>query len=54
MKLSVILGVLQMIMGVLFKGVNDVYFKDWVGFICVFIPQICFITLIFGWIILLI
>lgn len=54
MKLAVILGVLQMIMGVLFKGVNNIYFRDCAGFMLVFIPQLCFIVFIFGWMIVLI
>lgn len=38
MKLSVILGVTQMILGVFLKGSNAIYFKNKLDFICEFIP----------------
>lgn len=38
MKLSVIIGVIHMIFGVLMKGVNTLYFKNYLDFFCEFIP----------------
>ncbi len=38
MKLSVILGVIQMIFGILMKGANTIFFKNWIDFFCEFIP----------------
>jgi V-type H+-transporting ATPase subunit a len=37
MKLSVILGVSQMILGILMKGLNAIYFKRWSEFVFEFI-----------------
>ncbi|KAH7827616.1 putative H+-ATPase subunit [Monocercomonoides exilis] len=49
MKLSVIIGVAHMIVGILFKGANDVYFKNKVNLYCEFIPQIILMTAMFGY-----
>jgi V-type H+-transporting ATPase subunit a len=49
MKMSVILGVMHMLFGVLLKGVNAVYFRDWIDFLCGFIPQFIFMTILFGY-----
>jgi len=49
MKLSVIVGVSQMIVGVFLKAINCIHFNHWMDFICEFIPQIIFMFLIFGW-----
>lgn len=38
MKLSVIIGVTHMLFGVLMKGVNTLYFKNYLDFFCEFIP----------------
>ncbi|CAD8160401.1 unnamed protein product [Paramecium octaurelia] len=49
MKLSVILGVIHMLFGILMKGVNTLYFKNYVDFFCEFIPQLLFMICTFGW-----
>lgn len=54
MKLSVILGVLQMLFGIVLKGVNAVYFRNSVDFIFEFIPQIIFMSILFGYMIVMI
>ena len=54
MKLSVIFGVLQMIFGIVLKGVNDVYFGKWLAFVFEFIPQIVFMCLLFGYMVVMI
>jgi V-type H+-transporting ATPase subunit a len=54
MKLAIILGVLQMVFGVILKGCNNIYMKSWVDFIFEFIPQIIFINAMFGWMCVLI
>lgn len=38
MKLSVIIGVAQMAMGVCMKGLNSIYFKNKLDFFCEFVP----------------
>lgn len=48
MKLAVIFGVLQMIMGVLLKGCNNLYFRQSIDFIHEFLPQIIFMICTFG------
>ncbi|CAD8075273.1 unnamed protein product [Paramecium primaurelia] len=49
MKLSVILGVIHMLFGILMKGVNTLYFKNYLDFFCEFIPQLLFMICTFGW-----
>lgn len=38
MKLSVIVGVLHMVFGILMKGVNSFYFKNYLEFVFDFLP----------------
>ena len=54
MKMSVIIGVLQMILGLLLKGLNGIFFRDYVDFLFEFIPQLIFMCLLFGYMILMI
>ena len=54
MKMSVIIGVLQMILGLFLKGMNGIYFGDYADFIFEFIPQLIFMCLLFGYMILMI
>ena len=54
MKMSVIIGVLQMILGLMLKGLNGIYFRDYVDFLFEFIPQLIFMCLLFGYMILMI
>ena len=54
MKLSVIIGVIQMTLGIILRGLNNLFFKDYMGFFFEFIPQIIFMLLLFGYMIALI
>ena len=54
MKMSVIIGVLQMILGLILKGFNGIYFGDYVDFLFEFIPQLIFMCLLFGYMCLMI
>ncbi len=49
MKMSVILGVMHMLFGIVLKGVNAIHFRDWLDFFCGFIPQFIFMTILFGY-----
>ncbi|CDW80575.1 v-type atpase 116kda subunit family protein [Stylonychia lemnae] len=49
MKISVIIAVLQMSMGIIMKGLNSLYFKRSIDFFFEFIPQIIFLIALFGW-----
>lgn len=48
MKTSVILGVAQMTIGILLKGLNALYFKRWSEFIFEFLTQLIALTCLFG------
>ncbi len=48
MKLAVIFGVVQMTVGVLLKGFNNVYFGDGIDFFHEFLPQLIFMICTFG------
>lgn len=48
MKLSVILGVGQMSLGVCMKALNSLYYKRYIDFIFEFIPQILLLLALFG------
>ena len=54
MKWSVIIGVFQMIIGIILRGLNNLYFKDNLGLFFEFIPQIIFMLLLFGYMVILI
>ena len=54
MKFSVIIGVFQMTLGIVLKGVNSIYEKNMVDTFCVFIPQLIFMIILFGYMDLLI
>ena len=49
MKLSVILGVIQMILGIILKGLNTLHEKDYSEFIFIFIPQMLMMLILFGY-----
>jgi len=49
MKLSVIFGVLQMLFGVILKGLNNIHFKNFTGLFCETIPQFIFMGVLFGY-----
>lgn len=54
MKVAIILGVLQMLFGIILKGFNAVYFKSALDFICEVIPQFLFLGGLFGYMCVLI
>ena len=54
MKISVIIGVLQMFLGLILRGLNNIYFKDQISFYFEFIPYVIFFVFLFGYMILLI
>ena len=54
MKMSVIIGVLQMILGLFLKGMNGIFFADYIDFFFEFIPQLIFMCLLFGYMCLMI
>lgn len=54
MKVSVILGITQMVFGILLKGANSIYFRDYSGFVFEFIPQMIFSVSLFVYMVILI
>jgi len=54
MKLSVIFGVLHMSMGILHKGTNCVYFRDWPSLVTEVIAGLIILLGLFGWMDLLV
>jgi V-type H+-transporting ATPase subunit a len=49
MKIAIILGVLQMSLGILMKAFNAIYFKRKVDFFHEFVPQIVLLCVLFGY-----
>jgi V-type H+-transporting ATPase subunit a len=49
MKLSVIIGVLHMALGIVLKGFNAQFNKDTLEFYCSFLPQLIFLLILFGY-----
>ena len=49
MKISVIIAVVHMTLGIFIKATNCIYFGKWIDFFFEFIPQLLFMTLLFGY-----
>lgn len=49
MKLAVILGVAQMCLGILMKGLNAIHFGSFIDFVFEFVPQIILMLCLFGY-----
>jgi len=49
MKISVIIGVTHMTLGVFVKASNALYFRKYIDFFFEFIPQLLFMVLMFGY-----
>ena len=54
MKISVIIGVFQMFLGLILRGLNNIYFKDTISFCFEFIPYMIFFVFLFVYMIILI
>lgn len=54
MKLSIILGVIQMMFGVLLGAANRAYIGDWMDIYCTTIPQLIFMVCILGYLVFMI
>ena len=50
MKLSVIFGVFQIVIGIILKGLNSLFERDTVEFVFIFIHQIVLMLALFGYI----
>ncbi len=53
MKMSVIMGVIQMMLGIFMSLLNHRYFGDRLSIMCEFVPQVLFLGSIFGYLCLL-
>jgi len=49
MKLSIIVGVIHMMVGIFLKAMNSVYFRNWVDLFFEFVPQFIFMAVTFGY-----
>jgi V-type H+-transporting ATPase subunit a len=49
MKLSIIVGVIHMMVGIFLKAMNSAYFRNWVDLIFEFVPQFIFMGVTFGY-----
>ena len=54
MKISVIVGITHMLFGLLLKGLNTLHFREFNRFYFEFIPQLVFMGLIYGYLIIII
>eukprot|EP01022_Parablepharisma_sp_SALTPOND_P020336 TRINITY_DN367_c0_g1_i1.p2 TRINITY_DN367_c0_g1~~TRINITY_DN367_c0_g1_i1.p2 ORF type:complete len:503 (-),score=58.95 TRINITY_DN367_c0_g1_i1:5245-6753(-) len=49
MKISVIVGVAQMLIGIILKGMNTLHYKNTIDFLYEFLPQLVFMVAFFGY-----
>lgn len=49
MKLSIIIGVIHMVIGIFLKGVNNIHFSNYTDFFFEFVPQLVFMLCTFGY-----
>ena len=49
MKLSIVIGVIHMMLGIILKGVNALYFRKFLDFFFEFLPQVVFMLSTFGY-----
>ncbi|CAD8142220.1 unnamed protein product [Paramecium octaurelia] len=54
MKLAIIIGFCQMLLGILCSGFNYIYFKKWINLSIIFPAKLLFFTLFIGYMVLLI
>jgi V-type H+-transporting ATPase subunit a len=54
MKMSVIFGIFHMNLGILVKGTNAIFKRNWPIFICEVIGGLCILNFLFGWMDLLV
>lgn len=54
MKMSVIIGVIQMMIGIFMSALNHMHFKDTLSIWCEFVPQVLFLFSMFGYLAILI
>ena len=54
MKLAVILGVIQMTVGIVIRGLNNIFYGNLVDLLFEFLPMLIFMTSLFGYMIVLI
>eukprot|EP00299_Pterocystis_sp_00344_P017492 c8758_g1_i1.p1 GENE.c8758_g1_i1~~c8758_g1_i1.p1 ORF type:complete len:827 (-),score=137.71 c8758_g1_i1:63-2543(-) len=52
MKMSIVFGVIQMEYGLLLSGLNYIHYADWISFLHQFIPQVLFLTSVFGYMVI--
>ncbi|KAI8468064.1 MAG: V-type ATPase, V0 complex, 116kDa subunit family [Monoraphidium minutum] len=49
MKMSILMGVVHMNLGIMMSLYNNLYFKDTLSTICEFVPQVIFLNALFGY-----
>ena len=53
MKMSIIMGVTQMMLGIFMSLLNFLYTRDFLSIVCEFIPQVIFLGSLFGYLVIL-
>lgn len=54
MKFSIIIGVIQMIFGIILSGMNHIHLGNYIDFVFEFIPQLIFMCVLFGYMLVMI
>jgi len=54
MKMSIVMGVTQMMLGIFMSLLNFLHTRDWLSIWCEFVPQVLFLGSLFGYLVILI
>ncbi|XP_033745973.1 V-type proton ATPase 116 kDa subunit a-like isoform X4 [Pecten maximus] len=51
MKMSITIGISQMLLGVMLSVINHIYYRNWLNIFCQFLPELLFLLCLFGYLV---